>query len=223
MVILDSIASKSVDQPQIKTTQTFVRDSNGRFTSGKTKVTVTSTASTKKTIPPLVSFQLTNPIIYIKAWWKRIIGNEGIKVTLQIKPLTAMVLTLMVSGVGFGLGRITIPEPLVKYVPILASPVPSATPNPWKETAYSGKLQVSGVRYFLLTSSSEAITLEVPGTINLAKMVGKRIMAVGLYNKDTRVMQVSDAKDLEILPNSPIPLPTVLITPTAVPTPMGNL
>jgi len=221
MVSFDNLDSP----PQIKTTTTFKPDNKGQLEQTNQKVTVTTTRSSKKAIPPLFSFQLTNPIVYIKSWWKRIIGNEGIKLTLQIKPLTAMALTLVISGTSFGLGRITVPQPLFQYVTIFATPKPTplVTPNLWKETAYSGKLQVSGTRYFLLTNSSEAITLEVPEVVNLSKLVGKRIMAVGLYNDKTRVMQVSDAKDLEILPNSPIPLPTVATIPTIVPVPMGNL
>lgn len=184
---------------------------------GKPQVTktTTKTKSTKSgSIPPLVDLKITNPVAYLKAWWKKVIGNEGIKLTLQIKPLTAIALTLIVTGVGFGLGRLTIPQPLIQYVPYLVQPTPgpSPTPSPWRETAFSGKLQVSGTRYFLVTTSAEAITLDVPATIDLSKLVGKRIMAVGNYNKGTRILVVSDATDLEVLPANPVPIPTSMPT-----------
>ena len=182
-------------------------------------------------IPPLVDLKITNPITYLKAWWKKVIGNEGIKLTLQIKPLTAIALTVVVSGIGFGLGRITLPAPIVHYIPILQPPAATPTPSPWRETAFTGKLQVSGTRYYLLTTSAEAITLEVPGSINLAKLVGKRIMAAGSYNKGTRTLVVTDAADLEILPSSPVSIPTANphgappagTSPSTEPTPQAML
>lgn len=173
-----------------------------------TKTITKVTREKKSEPPPLVHLKVTNPIVYIKAWWKRLIGNEGIKLTLQIKPLTAMTLTLIVSGIGFGLGRITLPPPLVQYIPVLQPPEATPTPNPYREAAFSGKLQTSGYRYFLLTNASEAIYLEVPANINLKSLIGKRIMAVGQYNQKTRTMTVSDATDLEVLPNTPSPIPT---------------
>lgn len=175
-----------------------------------TKTTIKSKTSKSSSVPPLVDLKITNPVTYLKAWWKKVIGNEGIKLTLQIKPLTAIALTLVVTGVGFGLGRLTIPQPLIQYVPYLVQPTPGPSPtsSPWRETAFSGKLQVSGTRYFLVTTSAEAITLDVPSSIDLSKLVGKRIMAVGNYNKGTRILVISDATDLEVLPSNPIPIPT---------------
>ena len=175
--------------------------------------------STTKVDPPLFSLSVTNPVTYLKNWWKKLIGNEGVKLTIQIKPVTAFILAAIFCGAGFGFGRLTIPEPLIRYIPILPSPIPSPTPNPWKETAFTGKLQVSGNRYFLTTTSAEAITLEVPQTINLKPVIGKRILVVGQYNKETKVMKVSSIPDLEILPNSPVPLPTLKPSPSPSPSP----
>ncbi len=177
------------------------------------KITTEKTKSTTSTPPPLVSFQLTNPIVYIKAWWKKLIGNEGIKMTLQIKPVTAVILVAIFSGAGFGVGRFTVPEILVPYL-VSASPTPSPSPDPWLETAFTGKVQFANNKYFLVTTNSQAITLEAPSTINLAKLVGKRIMVVGRYNKTTKYMVISDTTDLEILSATPIPLPTIVPSPT---------
>jgi hypothetical protein len=185
----------------------------------KVNITTEKTKTSSSAPPPLINFQLTNPIVYIKAWWKKLIGNEGIKLTLQIKPVTAVILALIFCGAGFGVGRITIPDPLLPYLPI-ASPTPTPSPNPWRETAFTGKLQFANNKYFLLTTSAEAITLEAPTTINLAKLVGKRILIVGQYNKVTKTMVVVDTTDLEILPTTPVPLPTITPSPIPSPTPI---
>ena len=95
------------------------------------------------------------------------------------------------------------------------------TESIWKETAFTGKLQysVTNKKFFLLTTSSEAITLSIPSNLDLLTLVGKRIMAVGEYNKSTKLLLVSDVKDLEVLPNTPVPIPTIepIPTPTATP------
>jgi hypothetical protein len=168
----------------------------------------------KSSIPPLFSFSITNPLTYIQAWWKKIIGNEGVKLTLQIKPLTAVTLMLVFSGVGFGFGRITVPPPLAQFIPVYPSPTPIPSPNPWKETAFTGKLTFTKPNnYFLVTTSAEAISLTVPSAINLTNLVGKRIMVTGNYNKTTKQMVVSDTADMEILPTTKQPIPTVKPSP----------
>lgn len=128
------------------------------------------------------------------------------------------------------------PSPTVAFLPIPGKLKPSRwqpfqvpkiifsppTPNPYREAAFTGKLQTSGNRFYLLTNSSEAIYLDVPSILNLKNLVGKRIMAVGSYNQKTRTMTVSDATDLEVLPSSPIPIPTLAIIPTAALSPSTN-
>ena len=172
----------------------------------------------KSSIPPLFSFAVSNPVTYLQAWWKKLIGNEGVKLTLQIKPLTAVSLMLIFSGVGFGFGRISVPEPLVQFIPILAPPTPVPTPNPWKETAFTGKLTFTKPNnYYLVTTSAEAISLTVPNTINLTNLVGKRIMVTGNYNKDTKQMVVTDTADMEILPTTKVPVPTIKPLPNPSP------
>lgn len=216
--------STSTDSNQLNTPQILIDPVEVNITTEKTKAKST-------TPPPLINFQLTNPIVYIKAWWKKLIGNEGIKLTLQIKPVTAVILALIICGAGFGFGRLTVPEVLIPYIPI-TSPTPSPSPNPWRDTAFTGKLQIANNHYFLVTTSAEAITLEAPDAINLAKLVGKRIMVVGQYNKTTKTMIIAATTDLEILPATPVPLPTIIPndapqtgaspnpTPTADPTPL---
>lgn len=179
----------------------------------------TSTSSRKKQDPPLVSLRVTNPITYIKKWWASVTRNEGIDFRFRIRPLTAIALTAVIASIGFGVGNIVLPYklPFFEY----NNPTPSPTPSEWKETAFIGTLKYSELtkKFFLITSSSsEAITLQVPENINFTKLVEKRIFAAGSYNKSQKVLIVLDAKDMEVLPKSPVPIPTVSPTPAAIPT-----
>jgi hypothetical protein len=164
--------------------------------------------------PPLVDLKVTNPVEYIKLWWKKIIGNEGVDFRLHFHPLTALLIAFVIAGAFFGIG--------VKFEQIpnsTASPTP--TPNNWKETAFTGTLQYSATtsKYFLTTTSaSEAIRLQVPNNLDLQSSIGKRILVIGSYNKSERLFIVSDAKNLEILPKTPIPIPTTSPSPSPVPT-----
>src|SRR5258706_16425706 len=83
--------------------------------------------------PPLFSFSITNPINYLRKWWRRVISREGIDLRLRIHPVTAFVIISMVGGASFGVGRFTVPQPVAQLIPqwILH---PNPTPDPWKET-----------------------------------------------------------------------------------------
>jgi len=163
----------------------------------------------RKKEPPLVNLQVSNPVTYLKSWWKRVIGGEGIDFHFRIKPLTAIALTIIIATFGFGLGRFVfiMEKPYIKYIPS-QSP---ANPTPVeRKTAFSGTLQLSGSgRYYLLTASSEAITLEVPENVDLSTLVSRRIFATGLYNESLRILKVSEASAMEVLPKKKEAVPTV--------------
>lgn len=174
--------------------------------------------------PPIV--EVRNPVTYIRRWWERVMGKEGIDFRFTIHPVTAVLMVAVIATIGFGAGRVTLPNsvkiPFFEFGDV-STPKPSSTPIvEWKETAFSGKLQYSATtqKYFLITTSSEAITLNVPSNLDLLTLVGKRIMAVGEYNKATKLLKVSDVKDLEVLPNTPVPIPTT--NPTTMPTDIPN-
>ncbi len=175
--------------------------------------------TTRRTDAPLFDLKITNPIVYLKAWWKRIIANEGVDFRFRIRPLTAIAMALGIAAIGFGFGRFALPEssPIVKYLPMLA---PSPSPNVWKETAFTGVLKYTQAnqRYYLVTTEAEAVTLNAPANVNLAKLLGKRILVVGNYNTQTGIMTVTDTADMEILPAQIVPVPTTLPTPTPTPT-----
>jgi len=180
--------------------------------------------SYKNSDPPLLDVKVTNPLTYIKRWWQRIIGNEGMEFRFRIRPLTAIAIAVIVSSMAFGVGRFVLPAnlPFFKYLP---EPPSLPTLNPWRETAFTGTVQFSPLtqRYYLITSSSEAITLTVPQNIDLKEFINRRIFAAGKYNRSTRTLLVADASDLEVLPKKPIPIPTTpRPTPTPTPTPASN-
>jgi hypothetical protein len=117
----------------------------------------------RKKEEPLVDLKVTNPLTYIKSWWKRVIGNEGIELKIKVRPLTAIAIAVIVATVSFGIGYFKFPFkiPFFEYdVKEEAFP-----PNTiFRETAFSGTLRLDPLtkRYYLLTSSSEAINLTVP-------------------------------------------------------------
>ena len=169
--------------------------------------------------PPLIT--VTNPVTYLRRFWDKVMGKEGAYFSVRIPPITAFLIAFGFTAGVFSIGRYSVNIPFLKYQN-LEPIIPTASAEAvWKETAYTGKLQysVNNQKYFLLTTSSEAITLEVPDNLDLLTLVGKRIMAVGKYDKITKLLKVSDAKDLEVLSKTKEPIPTLVptFTPTSTP------
>ena len=223
----------SVDPIRSTIAKKQTRDSSGKFVSKSDptivppiSVTTTQTGVNTTTPPDLLNVKITNPLVYIKYWWKRIMANEGIDLRLRVKPLTVFGVSLIAFSLAFGLGGVVLPVafPGFKLNNIISS---SPTPTPetiWKDTALKGTLTKSNtipVKFYLVTTSTEAVTLEVPVGFNLITVVGKRILAVGTYNSKDKVLEVEDIQDLEVLPNTQVPIPTSPPTPT--PTPSPNL
>ncbi len=212
------------------------RDEHGRFIKSTTGVTYSTTPTTKsesdqqistynitkqRTDPPLLFLRFSNPITYIKRWWKRLMGNEGMELRLRVKPLTAIAIAVALGLFGFGVGRVSIPadSPIVKYVPqFLAIP----TTNPWKETAFSGTIHTTNGDFYLVISESQAVTISVPSNIDLTKYIGKRILAQGLYNEDQRLLNVTSVENIELLNTKPQKIPTVVPSPALTPAPIIN-
>ncbi|OGE33553.1 hypothetical protein A3J19_02325 [Candidatus Daviesbacteria bacterium RIFCSPLOWO2_02_FULL_41_8] len=170
--------------------------------------------------PPLFFFQITNPVTYFKLWFKKVWANEGIILHLRIKPLTIIIVALLLAGTSFGVSKyLAIFLPFDVFPTKTPIPAPSPTPNPWIETAFAGSLHKSENKFYLVISSGEAIALEIPANTNLATLVGKRILASGNYNQLTKSLKVMNTEDMEVLPTKTIPVPTSTVTPTAIPSP----
>ena len=131
-----------------------------------------------------------------------------------------MALTIIVASLGFDIGRFTLSseKPYVTFV--RTSPSPSSIL--WRETAFIGTLRFSepNNRYYLVTSSSEAIALEIPENVELSNLVGRRIFAAGSYSEAKRTLMVTDASDMEVLPKAVVPVPVDSPLPTPVSSPM---
>jgi len=182
-------------------------------------------ADLRKKEPPLVDVKVTNPLVYIKSWWKKIIGNEGIDLRLRVKPLTAIAISVIVVTLTLGIGRIvfSFKLPFFEYslkdkVPIIPAGVLS------RDTAFSGELRFDRTknRYYLLTSTSEAINLKVPENINLSIYVGRRVFATGKYFDDSRTLEVDSAINLELLPSESETVPTTVPTEAILPSPIST-
>lgn len=169
-----------------------------------------TTPQKKSNTPPLLDLKVSNPIVYIKSFWKKVLGKEGIDISFKIHPLTAIAVAAIIAAGSFGLGHITFPKIVTQYIPALAPAPTPLPPDPWRETAFTGILRYNNVskKYFLTTVSSEAIALEVPANVDLTLQSGKRIFATGKYNKETQVLRVLASSDIEILPIKITPVPT---------------
>lgn len=177
--------------------------------------------------PPLVDVKVTNPITYFKRWWRRMLGGEGVylKLSFRIKPFTAILIIFAFFTIQLGIDtvRTIIAKTPLRNTPLYNYlPAPSPTPNPWRETAFSGTLQYSELeeKFFLITSQGqEAIRLTVPDNIDLTPFVYSDIFALGLYNEFTNTLHVTDASNLEVLPYETYPVPTTepTILPVATP------
>ena len=176
----------------------------------------------KEKDPPIVDIKVRNPITYIKKWWKKVMENEGVYFSFRIRPLTTIAIALIVTSLTLGIGKFVLPFsiPFFQYNPSPDEQI-LPTPEPWKVTAFTGILRFSDAtgKYYLITTSSEAITLDVPENIKLVTYVGRRIFAAGKYYKQTRTLVVASASDTELLPANSNPIPTVSPSPSPSPSP----
>ena len=141
---------------------------------------------------------------------------------VRAKPLTVFGLAIIIFSGVFGLGGIVFPKffPNLKFNGVVVTnQTPTPQPEILKDTALKGtltKTNTTPVKFYLITTSTEAVSLEVPVGFNLTSLVGKRILAVGTYDSKNKVLEVEDIQDLEVLSTTPVPIPTV--TPTPKPT-----
>ena len=152
-------------------------------------------------------------------------ANEGIDMRFRMKPLTVFGVALIAFSLAFGLGGIVLPTffPWMKFNSgVTATSTPSPTSEILKDTALKGTLTKTNTnppKFYLITTSTEAVTLEIPVGFNLNTLVGKRILAVGSYDSKNKVLEVEDIQDLEVLSTTPVPIPTTTPTPKPTETP----
>jgi len=163
----------------------------------------------RKKDPPLVDVKVSNPVTYIKSWWKRVMGSEGLDIRIKIKPVTAILISIVVVCICLGL---TVPF----KIPFLDQNAFSSS----RETAFVGILRfsVENNKFFLETNDSEVINLEIPQNLDLDDFVGRKVFALGSYDDNDRFLIVDNVSNLEIFPATSIPIPTIEPTPTPVET-----
>jgi len=232
--VINKDTSEATVSVRSVTAKKQTRNSEGRFIKeGETSIPAISLTTSKnqnvKTgdIPDLVNFKVTNPLVYIKAWWKRIMANEGFELKLKAKPITAIAIAVALFSLAFGLGGVVFPFafPWLKInsnqngIITISSPTPATD---WRETALKGTLKKTTsvpIKFFLLTTSDEAVTLQAPDYITLDKLIGKRILATGNYSQKQKLLIIQDVQDLEVLSTTPIPIPTSTPSPKPTETP----
>jgi len=119
-------------------------------------------------------------------------------------PITAFIVVLGIGTVGFGVGRLT---SIISNSPLRETPIykyfpqPTPTPDPWRETAFTGTVRYSDLNkvfYLITTQESEAILLTLPKNIDLTPYMYRRIFATSHYNGFTNTLHVTEASDLEL-------------------------
>jgi len=229
--VINKDTSEAVVSVRSVTAKKQTRNSEGRFIKeGEIDVPAISftTSQNQKVktggVPDLVNLKVTNPLVYIKAWWKRIMANEGLEFKFKAKPITAIAISIALFSLVFGLGGFVFPT-LFPFLNIKTNNTVTTSPTPtsdWRETALKGTLKKTTsvpIKFFLLTSSDEAVTLQAPDYITLDKLIGKRILATGNYSQKQKLLIIQDVQDLEVLSTTPIPIPTSTPSPKPTETP----
>ncbi|MGD8744290.1 MAG: hypothetical protein PVJ52_01690 [Candidatus Woesebacteria bacterium] len=170
----------------------------------------------RKKEEPLVDIKVTNPIRYLKSWWRKIIGNEGIELRLKVRPLTAIAIAIIVVTVSLGIGKFNFPFKIPFFEYTTKEVVTGKVSK--RDAAFTGVLrfETNQERYYLITESSEAIKLSVKEDVNLDPFIGRRIFATGDYYQESRTLTVDYASDLEVLPEEKQEIPTIVPSPIQV-------
>jgi len=150
--VINKDTSEAVVSVRSVTAKKQTRDSEGRFIKeGETNIPAISFTTSQnqnvKTgdVPDLVNFKVTNPLVYIKAWWKKIMANEGLEFKFKAKPITAIAISIALFSLVFGLGGFVFPT-LFPFLNInnTSNIVATSSPTPnsdWRETALKGTLK----------------------------------------------------------------------------------
>jgi hypothetical protein len=166
---------------------------------------------------PLVSVSVNNPFSWLLKWINYLRKKQTTTFTFRMGvPLIALpILIAAFATVFFGLGKITSP----KQDTVVEKP----TSYLLSKTGTLKNISEQGEPvYYLILTDGSAIKLEVPASVDLSKLEGKRILVFGNYVVSTNTVTVDKVADMEILPVLPKPLPTLSTTPTPTTTPEAS-
>lgn len=169
---------------------------------------------------PLVSVSVNNPI----SWFQKLLNQLKKKQTTTLTfrlgvPLIALpVLITAFAGIFFGLGKIT------NKSDSLIEPTPTEIVefNVTKTGVLKKIMTDSSNAYYLFLNNGEVIKIIAPEEVKLSSLYGKRILASGVMNMIENTLTIHEIADLEELPSSPIPIPTILITDNPTTTPFES-
>jgi hypothetical protein len=130
----------------------------------------------RKREQPLLDIKVTNPITYLKSFWKRVLGNEGIDFRFRIKPLTAIAISVVVAAFGFGIGNIS--PPVIENA---------------HDTAFIGMLYYAEAtqKHYLITNDSEAINLVLPTDLDARRFYKQGVLVEGNYKDTTNTLTIA--------------------------------
>ncbi len=171
---------------------------------------------------PNASFHLPTLSAEAQTFWNKLkdIAHPNHYLTnKQVAVISITSATVLLAVGGYIVGKSTPPVIVTNSVVITPTPVPPPLINNTERT-FSGTLRRTNLRYVLI-STNETITLEA-NNINLAKYVGKRLLARGIYESSSATLTVLDPTELEILPDIIKNIPTNTPEPTAKPTSTRN-
>lgn len=170
------------------------RDWHGRFVSHKQvdspgnapsliEVTTFKKPKLKSEIPPIVDLKITNPVTYIKLWWRKVMSGEGI--SIRIHPVTAILIAISVTGGSFFLGRyLQLRSDLIeKYIPQFAG-INSI------DAAFSGTLYAANGQYFLTQGESQAVRIK-PNVTDMSPYLSQRVFVSGKFDPLTRQLNLT--------------------------------
>lgn len=156
--------------------------------------------------PPMIDVKITNPVTYLKLWFKKLFSNEGIDISFKVKPITAVLIVLAITTI---VGGTSLSLAKWYFFPIL---VPT---HMIAKTSYTGKLQSSGEKFILVTTSSQAYILKNDSPQNLSQLKDQNVLVTGKLNNKTNIIEVSEIASLNTTPS---PQPTLQPIPTLIPT-----
>ncbi len=169
-------------------------------------------SDTKDEDPPLL--KVTNPVTYLKRWWKKIMSNEGMDFgfKFKVKPVTAVIITTLIlsNGVTFGV--------TYSFAKIF---FPNSSPILHRQVVNQGTIQknAQGVYYLMAAADSSLWKLKVKtNNINLSELVGKQVIVTGNLTKEKNLIEVSEViiseQESQPSPNSTLPPASLNPTPS---------
>ena len=167
------------------------RDQNGRFVKGNSSTpsllevkSITKNTIKNSELPPVVDVKVSNPLIYIKLWWKKIMSGEGI--SIRIHPFTVILIVLTLSSSSFFFGRY-----IQLRSELLETYLPQFSNISKINAGFTGKLYLSEGNYYLTQGETQSLLLK-QGKLNLLPYVNQFIFISGKFDPLSHTLHPTD-------------------------------